>query len=129
MAVTLNPMAIINVIEDKFNAIWLAACAFLPNAPLNQIAAVKIATSNNICRALGKPRLMIFFEHYNYPKYNRVLYLGHKCLVLLVLFLSKSQMITIMATREIKVPIPAPTIPSFGKPNFPKINSIIKPYI
>ena len=43
--------------EDRFKAIWFAACGFLPSTPESQIAAVKIATSKNICSADGNPRL------------------------------------------------------------------------
>ena len=49
-------MATIKVIEERFKAIWLAACALVPIIPQIHIAEVKNPTSNNICRAEGNPK-------------------------------------------------------------------------
>src|SRR5688572_10974709 len=62
MEATLKPIATINIMDDRFNAIWFAACGFFPNNPLNHMAAVKMATSKNICMALGAPRFIIFLS-------------------------------------------------------------------
>mgnify|MGYP000023520894 CR=1 FL=1 len=65
VAATLKPMATIYVIDERFKAIWLAACGFLPKIPESHIAAVNKATSKNICKAEGNPNCIIFFRKYN----------------------------------------------------------------
>ena len=68
IATTEKPIATINVIDERFNAIWFEACSFFPNNPDIHIAAIKKRTSKKSHRCKNRTSYCYENEKTNFKR-------------------------------------------------------------